>query len=698
METTGTLIAPLILDGKYELGHRLGEGGMGVVYAGRHLDLHRRVAIKVIASPHESFADRFRVEAAALGRLKHPHIVDVMDFGVDRTSGMAYLVMELLDGITLAARCAQSPPLQRSEALHVLEQVADGIDFAHSQGILHRDLKPANIFITNSQTGDAIKILDFGLAQFWQAPGDTPADKPRATAHVIADPSDNATTALVAASEQGSIDVNRWRLDALQDNDRNFVMGTPSYMAPELFRFEPASPASDVYAFGVLAYQLLTGALPTATRSAVNEIPAPSTVNADTPRELDAPVMHLLAPEPEQRPSSARTALAAIIAADRDATLRDWRDCERPRRRLAAVGLGALAALGATLWSAPPLDRIERAAIDARFAMVSPHAPNPALLLVVLDDESVDAERRPLSLRADEFANGLNRVFDAGARAVAIDLLLPSTWAGSSPFAQLVARHPESVTLAAFSTDAGTVVGPECLPGLVTGLLGAERARQLFGFVNLDQDADGITRRLRLDYRAVDGAPQPTWAARAASTTGVALLADRTRHHIDYTADARRFPRVSWRNVTRLAETSPGTFRDRVVLLGAAFVGSGDAHLPIPGRGASEASLTGLELQALAVNTILDGFPIRQSRSWPIAAAAAAVCGVLAFLLLMKRRSTVALSLGLALAVAYVAVAFVVFASTRTLWPVAGPLVSVALTVGAALAARVAWGRPPLGV
>src|SRR5262245_2853472 len=152
------------LDGKYELERRLGAGGMGVVYRALHLDLHRSVAIKIIASTREGFADRFRIEAAALGRLKHPNIVDVMDFGVDDERGMAYLVMELLEGVTLAARCDASGLPPRREAVEILEKVAAAVDFAHDHDILHRDLKPANVFLVRSTTGTSIKMLDFGLA------------------------------------------------------------------------------------------------------------------------------------------------------------------------------------------------------------------------------------------------------------------------------------------------------------------------------------------------------------------------------------------------------------------------------------------------------------------------------------------------------------------------------------------------------
>jgi serine/threonine protein kinase/CHASE2 domain-containing sensor protein len=695
-----TIPGPRLLDGKYEVERRLGEGGMGVVYRGHHLNLHRGVAIKVIADPSEGFADRFRIEAAALGRLKHPHIVDVMDFGVDQARGIAYLVMELLEGVTLAGRCDASRLLGRSEALHILEQVAAGIDFAHDHHILHRDLKPSNIFLVRSHTAESVKILDFGLAQFLRPdPTDAPPDhRDVPTPQFATDPSANETTVLVAAHEPRSMDDTRGDLFALQDHERGLLMGTPAYMAPELLRFGPATPSSDLYSLGVLAYQLFTGLLPAPSTSPRNKNPPPSAASGRTPRELDAPIMRLLEHSPSRRPHSARAAIAAIAAGDRAATAREWRERERPRRGAAVGVIAALTALGATLWTVSPIDRIERAATDARFGMATPHPPNPAILLVVLDDASVDAEAKPLGLVADEFGSALSRVFDAGARAVGVDLLLPRTWSGSGPFAQLLARHADRLTLGAFSTDAGAVLGPECLPGLVAELLGSARARAVFGFVNLDADSDGVTRRVRLHYRDAEGRLQATWAARTALTAGASLTAERDRDSVDYTTDMTRFRRVSWRDVPRLADSAPEAFRDRIVLVGGEFAGSGDAHRPPPGRSAPERSVSGLVLQALILNTILDGFPIREPPHWPAIAGVSVVSGVLTFLVLMKRRLTPSLMLAASLVVAYVAAACWVFAAGRILWPVAGPVLSALLALGAALVVRASWGAPPEGM
>ena len=140
---------------------------------------------------------------------------------------------------------------------------------------------------------------------------------------------------------------------------------------------------------------------------------------------------------------------------------------------------------------------------------------------------------------------------------------------------------------------------------------------------------------------------------------------------------------------------APETFRDRIVLVGGEFAGSGDAHQSPPGRSAAERPVSGLVVQALILNTILDGFPIRESRHWPAIAGVSVVSGVLAFLVLMKRRLTPSLMLATSLVVAYVVAAFSVFAAARILWPVAGPVLSALLALGAALVIARLLGVPP---
>ncbi len=160
-----------VLDGKYRIERQLGEGGMGAVYFATHLGTERPVALKVIAPQfmkHDEFVERFRREARAAGRMRHPNVVDVTDFGFARvdTDQVAYLVMEYLDGCTLNEILDEEASLPLSWVIDILEQTCSAVDEAHQQGIVHRDLKPDNIWLEpNRRGGYTVKVLDFGIAK-----------------------------------------------------------------------------------------------------------------------------------------------------------------------------------------------------------------------------------------------------------------------------------------------------------------------------------------------------------------------------------------------------------------------------------------------------------------------------------------------------------------------------------------------------
>src|SRR5215510_5479073 len=160
-----------ILDGKYRIEQLLGQGGMGAVYRATHLGTKRTVAVKVIhprlSSRHE-FVARFQREAEAAGRLRHPNVVDVTDFGFAQTERgpVAYLVMEYLDGCTLAEILQEERLLPTGWVIDILEQVCAAVEQAHRAGIIHRDLKPDNIWLEpNGRGGYTVKVLDFGLVK-----------------------------------------------------------------------------------------------------------------------------------------------------------------------------------------------------------------------------------------------------------------------------------------------------------------------------------------------------------------------------------------------------------------------------------------------------------------------------------------------------------------------------------------------------
>src|SRR5437016_12319433 len=169
-----------ILDEKYRLERLLGQGGMGAVYLATHLGTERYVALKLIAPQfmrNQEFVERFKREARAAGRLRHPNVVDVTDFGFARagSESVAYLVMEYLDGCTLSDVLAEETRLPLYWVVDILEQVCSAVEEAHRQGILHRDLKPDNIWLEpNGLGGYRVKVLDFGIAKLAESGSASP--------------------------------------------------------------------------------------------------------------------------------------------------------------------------------------------------------------------------------------------------------------------------------------------------------------------------------------------------------------------------------------------------------------------------------------------------------------------------------------------------------------------------------------------
>jgi len=204
----------------------LGRGGMGVVYKARQKSLNRFVALKILAPERErdaAFARRFSVEAELLARLNHPNIVTIYDFG--QADGLFYLVMEFVDGVTLR-KLLQSGRVSTREALVIVPQICDALQFAHDHDVVHRDIKPENILLDRL---GRVKVADFGLARLM-----------------------NESPEPAQAGESGGTGTEAGK-----------VVGTPSYMAPEQIR-EPAEVdhRADIYALGVVFYQMLTGELP----------------------------------------------------------------------------------------------------------------------------------------------------------------------------------------------------------------------------------------------------------------------------------------------------------------------------------------------------------------------------------------------------------------------------------------------------
>jgi len=666
-----------LIDGKYRLERRLGSGGMGVVYRARHVGLDRPFAVKLIRSPHlphaggGSFAERFRVEARALGLLKHPHVVTVTDYGVDaRDGGLPYLVMECLEGRTLREIALAEGGLPFERALPLLEAIARAVDYAHGRGVLHRDLKPGNVLVSeNSRGAPAVKILDFGLARLagrgeargpaGAAPGPPPA-RPMLT-------------------------------------ERGGVAGTPAYMAPELARGGSASPASDIYSFGVLAYEVLVGRPP--FHGTLPEIraahllaapPRPSALQRGLPVELDGPLASALQKDPDDRPACAADVVQALRAAWSRARKRRWRTRGVPLRiGLAALVAALAAALGGALGSWPPAAALERRMLDARFAWSPSRPPDDRIVIVSIDDASLDADPTPLAGRADAFGRALERIVAAGARGVAVDLLLPRHWSRSEAFSRLVLAHHPRLALAALATPSGDTIGTECIDGLTAVALG-EHAAAVFGLINVGEDPDGVIRRARSAFPDVDGLPRESLAARAARLlAGAAAPSVPSPFWIDYRLDAARLRTLSWRDLARALREEPSPFQDRLVLVGASFVASGDDAHRHP---RSAARISGLVVQALIVNTLITGAPLRDAPRLASTLAIALEALLAAAALLVLPRAGRAAAVAAGLGALHAAAAAALFQGAGIVLPVAAPL--LALMLAAAAGALIRSARP----
>jgi serine/threonine protein kinase len=271
----------------YDVLERLGAGGFGEVFRARHRRIGREVAIKIIHERHSANPEaiaRFIAEARAVNKISHPNIVEISDFG-ELANGRPYCVMELIHGETLRAILDARGPLVLAEAVPILRGIAEAIDGAHAAGIIHRDLKPDNVFVL---ADGSIKLIDFGLAKLM--------------------------------TEESSV------------TQTGHVFGTPLYMSPEQCRGRGITPATDAYSFGVLAYHVLAGAPPFSGEPldlAVQHIneppPRPTTVRAELPAHVDAPLLALLEKDPARRPAQLAAVVDALAGGRALPARRPWR-------------------------------------------------------------------------------------------------------------------------------------------------------------------------------------------------------------------------------------------------------------------------------------------------------------------------------------------------------------------------------------
>ncbi len=279
-ETTPNPLPPE-LTGKYELRGTLGSGAMGVVFEALDRNIERRVAIKVVQRPAVDDTEaqdahaRFRREAQAAGRLAHPNIVGVYDYG--ENDSCAWIVMELVEGGTLKSYFDRDERFPLPEIVRLMNQILGALAYSHARGVVHRDIKPANIMLSPDGTGGMmVKIADFGIARI-----------------------ENSSMTQVGT-----------------------VMGTPSYMAPEQLRGETVDSRADLWAAGVVLYQLLTAEKPfpggytAVLHKALNtEAAPPSQLSVTAPRAFDQVMVRALAKRPADRFTTAADFAVAVRAA-----------------------------------------------------------------------------------------------------------------------------------------------------------------------------------------------------------------------------------------------------------------------------------------------------------------------------------------------------------------------------------------------
>jgi PAS domain S-box-containing protein len=277
-----------VLEGKYRLDEQIGFGGFGTVYRGTHLALDRQIAVKVFRPTAGNDAaiavERFRLEGISAARLSHPNAIRVLDSGVS-ADGIAYLVMELLQGHSLAEELRQRKYLPPRRCFKIAESVCAALGEAHELGIIHRDIKPQNVFLHQAPEGEVVKVLDFGIAKLR-------ADD--------------------AAEDQAGLTAT------------GLLIGTPLYMAPERLSNKPYDGRSDVYSVGVMLYEMLCGTVPFpagslgllgVVRGHLESTPPPLRLPTSVVAAfVEAVALRALAKDPDRRPTAREFAAALATA------------------------------------------------------------------------------------------------------------------------------------------------------------------------------------------------------------------------------------------------------------------------------------------------------------------------------------------------------------------------------------------------
>ena len=366
--------------GKYELLRELGRGAMGVVYEAFDPTIERTVALKTIRRDQLEGAEavdviaRFQREARAAGRLNHPNIVSIYDFGDDKST--TFIAMEFVHGRELKSYFEKNERFPMAQIVRVMGQLLDALEYSHNYGVVHRDIKPANVII---QPNGQVKVADFGIA----------------------------------------------RIESSQYTQAGTVLGTPAYMSPEQFMGQTVDRRSDIFSAGVVLYQFLTGERPFsgAATTIMHKVlsvdpPPPSMLNVQVPRPFDAVIAKAMAKRPEDRFQTAREFSDAIRAAAEGST---------------APGPAAVAAAGAdkTVVNAPT-DASAKTAADLTGTPKIPQQTGTPGAAHVADASSAAAATSPRKSPALAVAAVL-----AGATAIGIAsyFVLPRSPSDNAPVA-----------------------------------------------------------------------------------------------------------------------------------------------------------------------------------------------------------------------------------------------------------------------
>jgi eukaryotic-like serine/threonine-protein kinase len=364
VQTTSSIQGEPILDGRYQLEKRLGQGGMGVVFKGRHIFLKTQHAIKIIlpdlVGNDPNLVTRFRQEALAAAAIRHQNIIAVTDFGVVRGT-MPFLVMEFVQGKSLQEIMADEGAMPPMRAFEIIQPIGAGIAAAHRQGIVHRDLKPLNVMVQDGvPVSEGAKILDFGLAKI---------------------KSGELLGSFIAAQTTG-------------------LMGSPFYMAPEQWSDDPPDARADIYSLGVMLFQMLSGEVPFRGSSIpaimkkhlTNDVPSLASKGIEVPPQVEAVIRHALEKEPKYRTESADQFVAELRAAMAMASA----NLKRTGEAAAEIDPSK------TIVSPPPVEENATVAVKGSTTAVDPLAGTISAASLLEEDQKSLFAQRELAREAEQ--------------------------------------------------------------------------------------------------------------------------------------------------------------------------------------------------------------------------------------------------------------------------------------------------------